>query len=260
MVPSRGQTILTKAFWVVSNPLDRRIFSKSREYLNLRIQFRSPCFLMEHGGVLIFNVGETLGSPSSFILLFSNFRISQVILAFRDNPSFLGCAAFGSSMLPFWELGICSFLKTTVAVSGWSGAGHTYLGSAVCAFDSFVHNMSCTESRPAHQSPGGPIYFRICLQGNFSSPCAQHCTRLWAIQGNDARTPRSSGSGGIYEWSIPSLDDAAIPSRNNPELGCLHAQPTFCGLTCLILPLHSLFSLQQMIKIIARERQLIVRR
>lgn len=132
MVPSRGltcrgQTILTKTFWVLSNPLEW-IFSKSREYLNLRIQFMSPCFPRGHGGILIFNVGKPR-HPSSFILLLllHDFRISQVILAFRVNASFLGCAAFGSSVLHFWELGICSFLKTTVTVSSWFGASHTYL-------------------------------------------------------------------------------------------------------------------------------------
>lgn len=114
-------------------------------------------------------------------------------------------------------------------------------------FDSFVHSMSCTESRPAHQRPGGPIYFCIYLQGNLSSPCAWHCTRLWAVQGNDACPSPAAQMEFTSGPSHPSMM-LLFPPGTTPELGCFHPQPTSCGLTCPVSLLHSLVSLQQVIK------------
>lgn len=97
--------------------------------------------------------------------------------------------------------------------------------------------LSCTKSSPAYQKPGGPIHVHRYFQVYSWRPWAQHCTRFWAIKGSEAH-PGASCSLGVYEWPIPRW--CCCPSRNHPELDCLHPQP--------IPLLQSLVSCQQMVK------------
>lgn len=71
----------------------------------------TPCIRIEHSGVLIFDGRKPWHLPLSFFCSLHDFRISQVILALRVTMSFMGWAAFGSSVLHFWELGSVVFWK-----------------------------------------------------------------------------------------------------------------------------------------------------
>lgn len=126
------------------------------------------------------------------------------------------CFALGA-----WDLWFCD----------WFGASHTTLSSVMYAFDSFLHKMSCTKLSPAHQKLGGPIYFYMYLQTYSSRLCAQHCSKLWAIKGNDI-CPWTSCS--WYLWVPPA----------HPMWCCssLQESPQAWLLPYCLLPASSLFS------------------
>lgn len=203
-----------------------------------------PCSLIEHGNILVSDGRKPWHLPLNLFY----FQFLK-ILGFHRSSLPLGlihvswakpllapqCSALGAGDLWFCD---------------WFAASHTTLSSAMCAFDSFFHKMSCTKLSPAHQKLGGPTYIYMYLQAYSSRSCAQHGTKLWAIKGNDV-CPWSSCS--WYLWVAPPSVMLLFPPGTTLSLAA-SILPGPCLIPFLLqLLFYHLVSFQRMIKIKAQE-------
>ncbi|KAF5921761.1 hypothetical protein HPG69_012932 [Diceros bicornis minor] len=114
-------------------------------------------------------------------------------------------------------------------------------------------------SEPSPVAPNQALY-RRSLEDQFISMCIFkpiHQDYVHSTAPSSERSREMMHAPGPAAQMVfmrgPSHGDSAVPFRNNPELGCLHPQPTFSGPTSriplLLQPLlYSLVTLQQIIK------------